>query len=179
MKRKKTISLAACLFCAIAYVAFVVSAGDEDGLLKKYARMLPEFTLQDPLGNAYTASELVRNGLVLVVTSPILRDEMDQRGWDEQLRQAKEGAPGRLVFLQDMRQSYFKRYALSKMRKDYRAGDEPILLIDDDGSVRERLKVEPKCTVVLVYDAGRRLVYAEEGHPAAKAAKSIWAALKK
>lgn len=178
MKRKREFGLGLLLFIMIAYVALMVDARDKETPGRQYARRLPDFTLNDPLGNAYTAAELVRNGLVLVVTSPILRDEMDQRGWDEHLRRAKNASRGRLVFLQDMRPSYFKRYALKKMRHDYQVGEEPILLIDQDGSVRERLNVEPKTTVVLVYDRSRKLVHVEDCHPSSDAAKRVWAALK-
>lgn len=155
-----------------------VYAGESANVIKNFAKALPALSLKDPLGKTYTTKTLVKKGLVLVVTAPILSNENDQKGWDEQLRRAKHGGAGRLVFLQDMTPSDFKDIAIDQMKKDYRPGVEPLLLLDHDGKVRISLGVGEKATVVLVYNSSNRLVYAETGPPSAGSAQKIWNSLK-
>jgi len=162
----------------IFYLSSAVYAEEGASSIKNFAKTLPAFSLKDPNGKTFSAKTLSKKGLVLVVTAPIMSNEGDQKGWDEQLRQAKHGCSGRLVFLQDMTPSSFKDTAIDAMKKDYRPGVEPLLLIDQSGKVRASLKVGEKATVVLVYNSSRRLVYAETGPPSASAAQKAWGSLK-
>ena len=160
------------------YFASNVHSTVSANVMKRYPKTLPVFSLKDPSDKTYVSKLLAKKGLVLVVTAPIQSNESDQKGWDEQLRNAKNGHAGHLVFLKDMIPSSFRKIAINQMEKSYRPGVEPILLLDHDGKVRSSLKVEEKATVVLVYNAKRRLVYAEVGPPSAASAEKVWKALK-
>jgi hypothetical protein len=139
-----------------------------------YAEELPDFSLQDPAGETFTRDSLAKDGLVLVVTAPILRNKGAQEGWDKYLRDAKSGSKAKLVYIEDMMPSMFKGMALKGMKKGYEPGKEPILLIDNDGEVRRQLNVPEKKTVVLVYDNGGMLVHSEVAKPSSGAAETIW-----
>ncbi len=164
------------MILGVIFLPLAASAQQGDG---GYAKKLPAFTLKDPMDNAFTSKELARRGMVLVVTAPIQRNEGAQKGWDEQLRNAKSTCRGKLVFLEDMTPSDFKSIAIGFMKRDYTPGAEPILLLDHDGKIRESLNVEVKKTVVLVYNSRRRLVYADAGPPSAASAQKIWSFLKR
>lgn len=168
------LQIAAGLYLSSAVCAVTSAAS----ATRNYTKTLPAFSLKDPTDKTYTAKMLASKGVVLVVTAPIQANESSQKGWDEQLRQAKQGNAGHLVFLQDMTPSSFKSIAISQMKKEYKPGVEPILLLDHDGRVRKSLKVTEKSTVVLVYNTKRRLVYTETGPPSAPAAKKAWDSLK-
>jgi cytochrome oxidase Cu insertion factor (SCO1/SenC/PrrC family) len=139
-----------------------------------YAGKLPDFSLQDPAGETFTRASLAKDGLVLVVTAPLLRNKGAQEGWDKYLLDAKSGSKAKLAYIEDMKPSKFKEMALKGMKKDYEPGKEPILLIDNDGELRRRLNVPEKKTVVLVYDKVGRLVHSEAAKPSPGAAQTIW-----
>lgn len=144
-----------------------------------FASKLPNFSLKDPVGKMFTSKDLSRDGLVLVVTAPILKAESAQKGWDQHLMKAKAGSKAKLVFLEDMQPSLFKGKAMNGMKKEYKPGKEPILLIDHSGNIRRALKVSAKSTVVLVYSQSGELVYSRIDKPSAQAAQMIWARVKK
>lgn len=137
------------------------------------SQKLPQFSLKDPAGKTHTQEELAKNGLVLVVTAPILSNKEEQEGWSKYLVETKSGK-AKLALLEDMTPSYFKDKALSQMKKEYKPGEEPILLIDHNGEVRKKLGVPEKETVVLVFDKKGKQIYQEKGKPSASLAKRIW-----
>jgi hypothetical protein len=69
--------------------------------------------------------------------------------------------------------------AKNQMRKEFKEGVSPLLLLDEDGHVRTGLGVPKGETWVLAFDSGgqRRLV--EKGPPSAAAAKRLWVAAQK
>lgn len=141
-------------------------------------RRLPDFSLRDPVGRLHTRATLARDGVVLVVTAPTVSEEDAQRGWDAQLRKARPRAVGpRLVFVEDLDQSWFPDMAVEAMKESYVPGQDPVLLLDRRGSLRRALGVGEGATVVLVFDARGLLVHAERGEPATAAARRVWAAL--
>lgn len=143
-----------------------------------FARQLPDFQLKDPAGREHTRAELLPKGLVLVVTAPTVDNEEDQRGWDQELRKARPAdAEGRLVFVEDLSASWVPELALQGMRREFRDGVEPLVVVDEEGALRRALHVERGATVVLVYDAAGRLVHDETRDPAAHRAARTWAAL--
>ncbi len=143
-----------------------------------FAQRLPDFHLKDPAGREHTRAELLPKGLVLVVTAPTVDNEDDQRGWDEELQKARPaGAEGRLVFVEDLSASWVPGLALQGMKREFRDGVEPLLVVDEEGALRRALHVERGKTVVLVYDAAGKLVHDETGDPAAHRAARSWAAL--
>lgn len=173
------------LYALLAYVTFFYSysASAEtstatQNVSGRYAKTLPIFSLKDPFDKPYTSKLLAKRGVIFIVTAPIQANESDQKGWNEVLRQAKKSHAGRFVFIQDMTPSFFKNIALSQMKKSDQANVEPVLLIDHDGSVRKSFNVEEKSTVVLAYNAKRRLVYEAAGPPSALLAGKLWNALK-
>lgn len=143
-----------------------------------FAQRLPKFSLQDPDGNTFTNESFSKDGLVLVVTAPILKNKSAQEGWNRHLLKAKTGSKAKLVYLEDMQPSFFKGKAIRGMKKDYKFGKEPILLIDNSGKIRLALKVPEKKTVVLVYNGDGKLVYSETNKPSAEAAGTIWKKVK-
>lgn len=144
-----------------------------------YAKELPDFTLPDPNGRMLSRESLGKDGIVLVVTAPTLSNKDAQEGWAKVLVGAKGAAKAKLVYLQDMQPAIFKDTARSEMRKEYAPEKEPILLLDEDGTLRKRLHVPEEKTVVLVYDRSYRLLHAEEGEPTEAHAKEIWGATEK
>lgn len=143
-----------------------------------YEKQLPSFSLKDPAGKTFTQKDVLEEGLVLVVTAPIMSHQSFQEGWDDKLRAAKKGK-GKLVFLEDMTPSSFKKKALKSMKKDYKEGTEPILLIDNNGKVRAKIGAKKKEKVVLVYDSDGKLIYTNNEKPSTQAATKIWGALNK
>lgn len=166
----------------IAMVAIGVSLVFAQGAVAKggsgFAKRLPNFSLKDPVGKTFTKASLCKDGLVLVVTAPIMDDEAAQKGWDQHLSKAKAGSKAKWVYVEDMEPSSFKGMAMSGMKKDYVAGKQPILLIDTNGKLRRALKVPEAATVVLVYDRSGKLVHSETGAPSAQAAQKIWEKVK-
>ncbi len=152
------------------------------GCAKKPAKVrsvkeLPNFTLLDPAGIAHSRDQLLKGGLVIVVTAPTLSQEKSQKGWSELLAAHKpKGAS--LVFLEDMSASSFKGMAKKEMKKEYKPGDPVILLLDEAGNLRGSLGVEKGKTAVLVYDKDGGHVYTDTGKPSTTGAQKIWGKLK-
>lgn len=175
IKKKYNFLALGFLFFVMTPLAFGMDKVDNSMMhSSEFAQILPDFSLKDPVGKVFTKADVYKNGLVLVVTAPILKNKDAQERWNKYLLDAKAGSKGRFVILEDMKPSLFKGMALKGMKKDYISGREPILLIDVDGQVRAALKVAEKQTVVLVYDKSGKLVYAEKGKPTAAVASSMW-----
>ena len=140
---------------------------------------LPQFVLADPDGKKHASSEILKGGLVLVVTAPTYHTEKAQRAWGDLLPAAHPKGKGRLVFLEDMTASSFKDTAKKQMRKEFKAGVPPLLLLDEDGHVRTALGVPKDETWILAFDAGGKGRLVEKGAPSTEAAKRLWAAAQK
>jgi hypothetical protein len=164
--------------CGFALASMIAMAGVSAKENSSFAKKIPNFSLKDPVGKAFTNKDLSKDGLVLVVTAPILKNKSAQEGWSDQLMKAKGSSKAKLVLLEDMQPSAFKGKAKNEMEKEYEPGKEPILLIDNSGETRKDLKVPEKETVVLVYDNDGKLVYSETGKPSTDAAKKIWEKVK-
>ena len=140
---------------------------------------LPQFVLADPNGKRHASSDLLKGGLVLVVTAPTYHTEKAQRVWGDLLPAAKPKGKGRLVFLEDMTASSFKGTAKKEMRKEFHEGVPPLLLLDEDGHVRTALGVPKDETWILAFAAGGQQRLVEKGAPSAAAAQRLWAAVQK
>jgi hypothetical protein len=140
---------------------------------------LPQFVLGDPNGKKHASSELLKGGLVLVVTAPTYHTQKAQRAWGALLPAAKPKGKGRLVFLEDMTASSFKGMARREMRKESKEGVPPLLLLDEDGHVRTALGVPKGETWILAFVKGGQQRLVEKGAPSAAAAKRLWAAAQK
>jgi hypothetical protein len=140
---------------------------------------LPQFVLADPDGRKHASSELLKGGLVMVVTAPTYHTEKAQRAWGDLLPAAQPKGKGRLVFLEDMTASSFKGTAKKEMRKEFQEGVPPLLLLDEDGHVRTALGVPKDETWILAFAAGGQQRLVEKGAPSADAAKRLWAAVQK
>lgn len=55
---------------------------------------LPEFSLKDPRGKAFTKKDILNNGAVFVVTAPILSKQKEQEDWAKYLKAAKQKVKG-------------------------------------------------------------------------------------
>jgi len=138
---------------------------------------IPDFSLRDPLGKVHTRAQVVKHGAVFVVTAPTLSNSSAQKGWSKYL--VKGMAKGaKLVFLEDMEPSDFKKTALNEMKNDFVENKPPLLLIDDNGKLREGMGAEKNKTEVFVLDDDGILLYKDNSKPSAAAAKTIWSKLR-
>lgn len=170
--KKNILSIFVLLFLIFFSNSFV--AKENSSQKKSYAQTLPDFSLKDPAGKKQTKSAVAKKGVLVVVTAPILSNKDEQEGWSKYLTETKKGHEGHIVFLEDMNPSSFKGKALNAMKKDYEPGKDPILLVDQKGSLRKKLKVPEKKTVVLAYNKEGKLVASEEGKPNAESAAELW-----
>ena len=161
----------------LAVLAGPTAWGETPG--SKGSASLPQFVLADPNGKKHASSELLKGGLVLVVTAPTYHTEKAQRAWGDLLPAAKPKGKGRLVFLEDMTASSFKGTARKQMRKEFQEGMPPLLLLDEDGHVRTALGAPKDETWILAFDAGGQQRLVEKGAPSAAAARRLWAAVQK
>ena len=167
--------------CIVVLAALVgpTARGETPASKGSAGASLPQFVLADPDGKKHASSEVLKGGLVLVLTAPTYHTEKAQRGWGDLLPAAMPKGKGHLVFLEDITASSFKDTAKKQMRKEFKEGVPPLLLLDEDGHVRTALRVPKDETWILAFtaDGQRRLV--EKGSPGAEAAKRLWAAAQK
>lgn len=158
------------LVVAAALSTLVASASER-------AMVLPHLTLADPRGALHRVEELGAGGrpVILIVSAPTAALESGQRGWDEALQATHpQGAGARIVFLEDLSQSWFPGTARDAMRESFDPTSGPLVLIDEDGRARRALSVDEDATVVLVYDARGRLAGAHVDRPTRAAAARAW-----
>ncbi len=160
------------ILTSLIVVSIFTVACDKMTPKSKSSKSLPSFSLKDPSGKIFTDKDISKEGVVLVLTAPILSNKDEQEGWDKYLGAIKSGK-ATLVFVEDMGPSAFKSTALKRMEKEYAPGQEPILLIDENGSLRKKLGVAEKNTVVFVYDGDGNEVLVETGDPSAESGKRI------
>ena len=111
------------------------------------------------------------------MTAPTLHDKGAQEGWSKYLP-ASMPKGGVLIFIEDMSVSDWKSVARKDMKKEWKPGVPPILLLDEKGNVRKMLGVARDTTVVLVYNKKGQLTYTDRGGPSAASAKTIWSKAK-
>ncbi|MFH1654165.1 MAG: hypothetical protein ABIE74_08930 [Pseudomonadota bacterium] len=165
-------------FFLLMFSVILISSNCNSGNHKRAKGKLPNFSLKDPRGKTFTSGEILKKGLVIVVTAPTLSNESAQNGWNEFLVKTMPKKKVTLLFLEDMSVSDFKKTALKDMKKDYVPGTPPLLLIDTNGDVRKKLGVEAGKTSVLVYNKKGKLIYTVNDKPSLKTAKIIWGKLK-
>lgn len=137
-------------------------------------RALPALTLADPRGTRHRLDALGDRPLILVVTAPIAEAESAQRGWDEALRAARPAdATGRVVFLEDLSQSWFPSIARKAMEDAFDPAGT-LVLVDEDGRARRALEVATESTVVLVFERGGRLAARHREAPGRASAAAAW-----
>jgi len=143
------------------------------GFLFPDAPGLPAFSVKDCRGKVYTDFDFRARGLVLVVTAPTYAQGDAQKAWNRALDPLAwpEGGPY-YAFLQDLSQSWFRGVALAEMRQRY--DPPPLLLVDEDGSVRAALGFPAGATLVAAYAPGGRLVGVETNGASAVRAKNLW-----
>jgi len=161
---KKAILLA--IFCLIS-----------PSLTQAQPSQLPTFNLPDPQGKMHSSEILAVNGLVAIVSAPILKDKSAQEGWSKDLAAAKGNNPANLILLEDISASSFKGIAKSEMKKDWKPGTLPIILEDNTGKVHSAFGVGKDQTKVFVYNKEGKLIYSFGGNPSPAAAKTIWGKL--
>lgn len=139
-------------------------------------RPLPNFQLLDPAGKSFSRDDLLRGGLVMVVTAPTYANKTAQELWGEYLTPLKP-KNSNLVFLEDMDATLFTSMARSAIKERYEPGQPVIILEDERGDVPRALGVVKGATVVFVYDHRGSLVLSHTAGPTPEAAKQIWQAL--
>ena len=152
-------------------VIIIVAAAS---LAHAQAKKLPSFNLPDPQGGMHSSSELSVNGLVVIVSAPILHDKTAQEGWAQHLADTKGSKKASLILIEDMSASAFKGMAASSMKKNWKPGIIPILLEDNSGETHAAFGVEKEETKVFVYDKNGNLIHSEAGSPSVETAKTIW-----
>jgi hypothetical protein len=119
---------------------------------------LPEFSVKDPSGAVHTQKELLERGAVVLITIPNAKHGDFQTVWKNHLKkQITDGGP-RLVMVEDMSQSNVRDKAEKSMKEKFKPGQETLLLVDDDGSLRKALNAPADETVVQVYDKNGKLL---------------------
>lgn len=141
------------------------------------AAKAPNVTLLDPDGGSHNIAGLLKNGGVLVMTAPTLHEKSAQEGWSKYLPDTMPKG-GMLIFVEDMSVSDWKKTARNDMRKEWKPGVPPMLLLDEKGSVRSMLGEARDTTGVFVYGKGGALTYTYKGGSSAAAAKTIWTKVK-
>lgn len=141
------------------------------------ASKAPNVALLDPDGGSHNVAALLKEGGVLVMTAPTLHDKAAQEGWSNFLP-ASMPKGGVLIFIEDMSVSDWKSVARKDMKKDWKPGVPPVLLLDEKGNVRTMLGVARDATVVFVYNKKGELTYTDKGGPSAASAKAIWSKVK-
>jgi hypothetical protein len=157
--------------------SYAQKADEKKSGAARYAQELPDFSLADPDGIKHTKKSVLKNGVVLVVTAPILSQSDGQEDWAKMLANSRSGLKAQLIFLEDMQPSNFKGVARSRMKKQFKPGQEPLLLLDEQGKLRRALKVTKEDTVVLVYDKHGKLIHVESGKSSAERASAVWKSL--
>ena len=140
-------------------------------------KALPSFTLADPSGEEHSSRELAAKGLILVVTTPTMDQGDAQKAWSKALGESRpSGSEVRLVFLQDMSQSWFEDTVRERLREEHEADEgSTLLLLDEEGEVRAKLGVPEDATQVLVYGPQGELRTQVESSPAeAGAPEELW-----
>lgn len=160
------------LISAVALGAPAIRADDV-----RFATTLPDFSLADPAGKVWDRDEVLRHGVVLVVTAPTWSQADAQQEWSEHLSRERGGDPGLVLFIEDMSQSAIESWAESEMESAYEPGSPLIPLLDRDGSLRKAVGVAEDETVILAYDSRGRLRYGSSGEPSGESARRAWSAL--
>jgi hypothetical protein len=136
-----------------------------------FAHRLPAASLADPAGKNWTLNQNNGQPTLVIVSVPDMSQGNIQQGWV-----TSQGSLSKQVnfyLVEDMRNAFFRSIALSDMKKDFAEGDRPVVLIDNDGSVRAQLGAPRGKTCVMVYNANNRLVYVQVGNPSAAAVQAV------
>lgn len=140
---------------------------------------LPSFNLPDPQGGMHSSATLSKNGIVVIITAPLLHTKTAQQGWSRDLAATKGSNPAGLVLIEDVAASSFKGIAEKDMKKDWKPGTLPILLEDNTGKVHGAFGVGKDQTKVFVFDKSGKLLYSTIAPPSEAAAKTVWSKLGK
>lgn len=135
---------------------------------------LPRFSLKDPQGEIHHSKQLKRWPLVVIYTAPTLKNEGAQKKWCDVLTRTKPKR-AHFVMIEDMSATSFRAMAENAMKKEWKKGDLPLLLLDESGGLRASLGADRGATCVFAYRKGGRLAHVETGAPSLDSARAIWA----
>ena len=145
-----------------------------------FGSSVPEFMLKDPLGIEKQGAKLYGAcGMLIMLTVPSLAQYEKQVRWQKLLKSAKwpERFAPTCVVLEDLsQQRMFKERARAAMKEKYVS--EPggvVVLIDEDGSVRRKFRVQENETVILLADSNGAIIHHEsdEVAPGPEAARRV------
>lgn len=160
-------TIAALLFCAFASISLA-----QNPSLSGFPSSIPPSSLKDPLGNIHTSTGKLIQPVVVIFSVPSMAQGDNQKGWAKALgTDSATKLPNSVGFylVENMNQAGFGSVARNEMKKKYRLGDRPVLLLDEDGSESKTFGIPRNTTCVLVYSRSNKLVWAEKG-PATKEA---------
>lgn len=176
MSKHKTLRRLAFPALGVLVVLVAGSVGRVAGVAEgKYVESLPNFELKDPAEAVHTDESLAGTAAVFIVTIPNVKHGELQGQWKRYLTKKEEWpAEGpKLIILEDMSQSEFKDKALAKMKEKYKAGAQPILLLDNDGAARRSFRITNDETVLLIFNKEGKLVKAYDEKPTIEDARAI------
>ena len=138
---------------------------------------LPSFSLPDPDGQMHSSAQLGKNGIVVIVSAPLLHDKSAQQAWSKFLVATKGNNQASLIIIEDLAASAFQGMASSEMKKDWKPGSLPMLLVDKTGTTHSSFGVDKDTTKIFVFNKGGNLVFSDAGSPSEAAAQTVWGKL--
>ena len=120
---------------------------------------VPEFKLKDPLDKEYTHKDLLAENTVVMISIPNVKHGENQERWIALLEKALPGPRPQLVVLEDLSQSNVVEEATEGMRKRFKPGQRPLLLVDATGDVRRAFGVPQDETAILVCNRQGAIVH--------------------
>jgi hypothetical protein len=129
---------------------------------------IPPGALPDPHGKFYRTDGRLSRPILGIFTTPNYSQGDAQRKWVEILDgEGSSPAPSNfgLYLIEDMDATAFRSLARKQLQRKYKTGGRPVVLLDEDGSMRKRFGIPKGETVVLIYDKTNQLRLSEKGPP--------------
>ena len=161
--------------CSAVLVLLTGSLGGEGWADGQFVSHLPDFKLKDPADIEHNDESLIHQGAVVIITIPNVKHGELQGLWSKWLM--KKGWPASgpsLVLIEDLSQAErIRERALEGMRKKYRPGNMPVVLLDHTGEVRRSFRVTNDETVLMVFGKDGRIVHTEVQKPTLELAQHV------
>lgn len=140
------------------------SSGSDD--INHYLSSIPAGALPDPHGRIHTTEGKLTRPIVAIFSVPNLSQGSIQEKWAKELSENPETKlpdDVGLYLIEDMKEATFKKTARKEMQKQYKSGDNPIVLIDENGTYRKKFRVPKGETCVLIYNHKNQLQHVQRG----------------
>jgi hypothetical protein len=144
-----------------------------------YRASIPVGSLRDPHTILHSFNGNLTRPVVAIFSIPTMSQGGIQERWAEALADdPKTRLPDSvgLYLVEDM-VTGMREVARKQMKKQYKSGQRPVVLLDEDSAIREKFGIPKGKTCVLVYSRQNRLVLAVEGKPTPEAVGKVRAAI--